>query len=139
MHAVDRPASPIHYMHYFFIVACCLLRSNTTQHNWIDSWVRGFRMLEAVGIPRWCQIKSSQPDLQAFTTVPEATRRGLTVIKKLASAAKVTEQQAKTGSRSRPSGRSTFLLHDTYHGRNLTWRYQTRFIKPTCSSCHTTA
>ena len=65
-----------------------------SQHNWTDSWVRGFRMLEAyqaVGIPRWSQIKSCNPDLQAFTTVPEATGRG----SRLVSAAKVTEQQVK--------------------------------------------
>ena len=49
------------------------------QHNWTESWVNGFRMLEAyqaVGIPRWSQIKTCQPDLQAFTTVSEVTGRG---------------------------------------------------------------
>ena len=58
---------------YFFwpLIAYCF----ATQHNWTDSWVRDFRMLEAylaVGIPRRSQKKSCQP----FTTVHEVTGRG---------------------------------------------------------------
>ena len=83
---MDKPASPIHYIHFFLRASC--------SDNWTDPWVRGFRMLEAyqaVGIPRWSHIKSCQ----LFTTVPEVTGRGSQPSKKLASAAKVTEQQAK--------------------------------------------
>ena len=126
----------------FFSSPTSLLFLVPKQYNKTDYWVRGFRMWEAyqaVGIPRWSQIKSCQPDLQAFTTVPEVTGRGSQPSKKLASAAKVTEQQAKDWLKSRPSGRSICLLHDTYHSRNLKRRYQKRPIKPTCSSCHTTA
>ena len=70
MHAVDRPGR--HRQSSAYIMFC-------------------FHMLEAyqaVGIPRWSQTKCCQPALQAFTSVPEVT-------KKMATAAKVTEQQAK--------------------------------------------
>ena len=77
--------------------SCCLLRSNTTQHNWTDSWVRGFRMLaayQAVEIPRWSQIKSCQPTCKHLLQ-SRRLLEGAHSHQKLASAAKVTEQQAK--------------------------------------------
>ena len=66
-------------------------------------------------------------------------RKGLTAIKKLASAAKVTEQQAKDSLKEQAIWQIYLPAPRHIHGRNLTWRYQTRPIKQTCSSCHTTA
>ena len=112
---------------------CCLLLRQLDR-----PLVRSFCMLEAyqaVGISRWSQIKSCQP----FTTVPEVTGRGSQPSKSWRLQQKRLSSRPRTGSERRPSGRSIYLLHDTYHGRNLTWRYQTRSIKQTCSSCHTTA
>ena len=130
---------------FFFLARptpCCLLRSNTTQQNWTDSWLRGFRMLEAyqaVRILRWSQIKKLSVRLASFYYSPRGYWKGLTAIKKLASAAKVAEKQAKEWLKKQAIWKIYLPAPDTYHGRNLTWRYQRRSIKPTCSSCDTTA
>ena len=46
---------------------------------------------------------------------PRGYWKGLAAIKNLSATAKVTEQQAKASSRSRPSGKSICLLHGTFH------------------------
>ena len=85
MHAVDRPASPIHYIHYF---SGLLLRQLSSI---LDPW------LSHVGGLSGCWNTSMEPDkkMSAIYYILEVTGRGSQPYKKLASAAKVTEQQAK--------------------------------------------
>ena len=70
----------------FFLASCCL----ATQHGQTPGSV-------AVGGLSGCRNTSMKPDkkLSAIYYSPRGYWKGLTAIKKLASAAKVTEQQAK--------------------------------------------
>ena len=94
MHAVDRPASPIYYMHYFLArpASCCLLRQ---MDRLLGSW------LPHVGSLSGCWNTSMEPDKKpsarraSIYYSPRGYWKGLSAIKKLAPAAKVTERQAK--------------------------------------------
>ena len=83
-------------------------------------------------------LSSNGRQLSALYYSPRGYWKGLAAIEKLASAAKVTEQQAKDWLKGRPSGRSICLPHGAYRGRSLTWRYPTRSTRRICSFCHTT-
>ena len=98
MHVVDRPASPIYNMYFFPArpTSCSLLRSNTTQ---LDSFLGPW--FQHVGGLSGCWNTSMEPDkklsarLASIYYSPRGYWKELTVIKKLASTAKVTEEQAK--------------------------------------------
>ena len=70
---------------------------------------------------------------------PRGYWKGLTAIKKLAAAAKVSEDVAKDWLKKKTSGRSTCLLHGTYRDLSLMLVCQTRSIKLTSFSFHRTA
>ena len=72
----------------------------------------------------WNTMADSKPSALYYST--RGYWKGLADIEKLASAAKVTEQQAKDWLKRQAICRSICLPHSAYRGRSLTWRCPTR-------------
>ena len=104
-------------------------------------WIRGsITCARTLALRAWAAEGGGlSPGARTFICRRVGCPQELTVIKKLASAAKVTQQQAKTGSRSRQSGRSTSLPNGTSLDQNSTSPRRTRSTKLTCSLCLMTA
>ena len=75
--------------------------------------------------------------LSALYYSPKGYWKGLAAIEKLASAAKVTEQQAKDWLK-RQAIWQICLPHGAYHGGSLMWWCPTRSTRRICSFYHTT-
>ena len=77
--------------------------------------------------------------LSALYYSPRGYWKGLAAIEKLASAAKVTEQQTKDWLKRQAIWQIYLPAHAAYRGRRLTLRCPTRSTRRICSFCHTTA
>ena len=115
-YVADRPASPIYYMHYFFLARptpCCLLlvakQHNTTKlDRLLAPWLP--HVYQAVRILRWSQIKKLSVRLASFYYSPEVTGRGSQPSKSWRLQQRWLRSRPRSGSRSRQSGRSICLL-----------------------------
>ena len=105
--------------------------------DWAAAWACGFGMLETdqaagiLGFIGWWTLAWQQSCLRPIIA-PGATGRGSQPSNASPQLPRFLKMWPRTGSRSRPSGRSTYLLHDESPDQGLMSARQTRSTRRTC-------